>query len=82
MGSLLRIPHLLRSMFQVRSILLRPPTILQPSPQVRQKSSQTTGADVAASLCCAQGLFPRGSQVPLNRDGLQQTVDVGSVLYT
>ena len=66
-------------MFQVRSIRLRTTTILQ-SPQVQQKQSQAAGADVATPLCCARGLFPRGGHGPLNRDGLQRTVDVVLVL--
>ena len=79
MGSLLCIlyvPFTLRSMC---SIHLRPNYLT--TPQAQQKQSQASGADVAAPLCCPQGLFPRGSHGPLNRDGLQRTVDVVLVLY-
>ena len=90
MESLLRIilqlPFTLLSMFQVRFSIfcpywLPPQLIFYIHSQVWQGKSQATGAEIAGSLCCAQGLFTRARHGFLNRDGLERRVDVVLVLH-
>ena len=68
--------------FDLLPLLAPPPQLIfYKLSQVWQGKSQATGAEIAGSLCCAQGLFTRARHGFLNRDGLERRVDVVLVLH-